>query len=196
LTGSEKENSSETSKCNVVQSVNNDNTVKLLMKKFVQFALLITIMMLLNIVGHMIGLLFVEEYNKYALSFHFWESLFLISVYSVFQIFVFPINKKYWEFIIPLFTLLVFAFILFSQDSDGFGGEIVHIVVSLGSKIVYILYFLVAYNAENESSRIFLVGLLHCFGYVIYLYVVFSSFKYVLKFLAKRYPFFSTSAQA
>lgn len=163
------------------------------MKKIVQFALLIAIMTLLNIVGHVIGLLFIEEYTKYALPFHFWESLFLISVYSVFQIFVFPINKKFGVFIIPTFTLLLFTFILFSRDTGGFGGEIVHTVVSLGSKIIYILYFLIAYSVDNESSRIIFIDLLHSFGYSIYLLVVFFSFKYVLKFLGKRYPFFASS---
>lgn len=140
-------------------------------------------MMLLNIVGHLIGLFFIDEYPKYVSSFHFWESLFLISMYSAFQTFVFQIDKKYSMFIIPIFTLLLFAFILFCSDNDGFGGEIVHTVVSLGSKIIYILYFLIAYNVDNESSRIIFVDLLQSFGYSIYLLVVLFSFKYVLKFL-------------
>lgn len=147
-------------------------------------------MMLLNIVGHISGLLFVDEYNNYVLSFHFWESLLLISLYSVIQIFVFPINKTNRVFVIPLFTLLLFSFIVFGNDSDGFGGEIVHNIVVLGSKIIYLIYFIIAYNIENESTRIFIVDLLQSVGYSIYLFAVFVLCKYLINKLGRKYPRF------
>jgi len=143
-------------------------------------------MMLLNLAGHMSGVLFVDEYSNFGLSFHFFESLLLISLYSIIQIFVFPINKKYRVFVIPLLTLLLFTFIVFSHDSDGFGGEIVHNIVALGSKIIYLIYFIIAYNIENESTRIIAVDLLQSVGYSMYLFAVFVLCKYLMKIPGKK----------
>jgi len=144
-------------------------------------------MMLLNLVGHMCGVLFIDEYNNYALPFHFFESLLLICLYSIIQVFVFPINKKNRVFVIPLFTLLLFTFIVFNHDPDGFGGEIIHNIVALGSKITYLVYFITAYIIENESTRIIVVDLLHSVGYSIYLFAVFVLCKYLMNIIEKKY---------
>ncbi|MDL2262897.1 hypothetical protein LJC11_05290 [Bacteroidales bacterium OttesenSCG-928-I21] len=160
------------------------------MKKFVQFALLIAFMMLLNLFGHLIGLLFIEKYAEHVLYFYFWDSLFFTSIYSVLQIFVFPINKKYRVFIIPIFTLLLVSFMIFN-DPTGFGNEIVHDIISLVSKIIYIIYFLIAYNIEDTSMRILFENLLYSLGYGLYLLMVFSSFKYIMKHFGNKFSLFA-----
>jgi hypothetical protein len=159
-------------------------------KKFVQFILLITFMMLLNLIGHLIGISFIEKYVEYKVEFHFFEMLFFTCIYAIFQIFVFPIHKKYRIFIIPVFTLILFSFILY-DDPTGFGDEIIHNITSWVSKIIHIIYFITAYNITNIETRIVCVSLLFSIGYSAYLLAVFSSFKCIMKCLGRKYPFFS-----
>ena len=146
--------------------------------------------MLINTIGHLIGVFFVDGYDKYDCGhFYFFESLFFIGIYSVFQIFVFPINKKYREYIIPIFTLLLFSYLSFSYDPDGFGGELVYMIATWVSKIIGLL-FLITSNITNDVIRINTVNILFSLGYSIYLLVVFSSFKYIIKYLGSKYSLF------
>ena len=153
----------------------------MLMKKSIQFGLLIIFMMLINLIGHLIGILFVGGYVKYEGHFHFFDMLILISIYSVFQIYIFPINKKYRVYIIPAFTLLLFLFLSYS-NTDGFGGEIVYMVATLISKIITLFYFISDYITD-DTIRINFVILLYSLGYSLYLLIVFLMFKSLLKYL-------------
>ena len=165
------------------------------MKKFVQFVSLIVFMMLLNLLAHLIGISFIDGYNKYCWGhFYFFESLFFISIYSVFQIFVFPINKKYRKYVIPIFTLLLFSYLSFSYDPDGFGGELVYMTATCVSKIIGLL-FLITSNITNDAIRINTVNILFSVGYSLYLLAVFSSFKYILKYLGSKYPLFGSASE-
>lgn len=150
------------------------------MKKFIQFILFITFMMLINLIGHLTGVLFIEEYSKWE-HFDFFYSLFFISIYSVFQIFVFSVNKKYKCFIIPIFTLLLFSFILY-DDPSGYGGEVIYITVTETSKIIQ-LFTHIGYSINDDLIRFNYMNLLHSLGYSVYLLIVFLSFKYILKHL-------------
>jgi hypothetical protein len=144
-------------------------------------------MMLLNLIGHLIGVLFIDEYVKYKKDFVFFDSLFLISIYSFFQVFVFPINKKYRVFIIPILTLLFFLPSVFDNDPTGLSGEFVYLIATTTSKVIDLFYY-ITYNIANNSIRIIFVDLLFSVGYSIYLLAVFSSFKYIVKCLSRKYP--------
>jgi hypothetical protein len=142
-------------------------------------------MMLLNLIGYLIGFSFIEGYNNYYWGHsYFFESLFLISIYSVFQIFIFPITKKYREFIIPIITLSLFSLILFSSDTSGYGFEIIDGIVSVSSKSI-VLFTFIADSIVSDKIRINFIKLLYSLGFSIYLQIVFSSFKYILTYLTK-----------
>jgi hypothetical protein len=162
------------------------------MKKIVQFILLIIFMMLINLIGHLIGILFIDGYSKFDRGhFYFFESLFFISIYSAFQIFVFPINKKYREYIIPICTLFSF-FILLYDSFNIYGSEFMSIIVFLISKIITLFSF-IGDDITNDSIRYNFINLLFSCGYSIYLLTVFSSFKYIMKYLGRKYSLFDTN---
>ncbi|MDR1005545.1 MAG: hypothetical protein LBL74_01590 [Bacteroidales bacterium] len=162
-------------------------------KKFIQFVLLIAFMMLLNLIGHLIGISFVKEYIEYGGKYYYpFRMLFLICIYSFFQIFVFPIHKKYRIFIIPIFILLLFSLMVF-DDPTGFGREIVNDTISLVSRIIYVIYYIIAYNITNLETRIIFLNLLYSVGYSLYLLGVFASFKYIMKYLGSKYSFFAVT---
>jgi hypothetical protein len=147
-------------------------------------------MMLLNLIVHLIGILFIEEYIKYESgSFHFFGALFFISIYAVFQVFVFPVHKKYRIYIIPVFVLLLALFILYN-DIDGYGSEILHSIVCVVSRIICLIFCFV-YDITNETTRYIISYLLHSLGYSLYLLAVFSLFKYIMKCISKKYSFFA-----
>lgn len=157
------------------------------MKKSVLFILLIIFMLLLNLIGYLIGILFIEGYNNYYWgNFYFFESLFLMSLYSFIQIFVFSISKKYREYVIPIITLFLFSFLLFINDEGGFGFEVVDSIVSIISKFI-VLFTFITDNIKTDTVRIFFVKLLYSLGYSLYLLMVFSTFKYIIQNLVHKF---------
>jgi hypothetical protein len=93
-------------------------------------------MMLLNFIGHLLGILFIEKYNKCEFgSFYFFGALFLISIYAVFQIFVFSVHKKYSVYIIPIITLVLISFLIYNDPLEH-GGEVLHTIVCVVSRII------------------------------------------------------------
>jgi hypothetical protein len=167
------------------------------MKKLVRFVLLINFMMLINLIVDLIGISFVKGYENYVWGhfyfFDFFYSLIFISIYSIFQIFVFPVHKKYCVYIIPVFTLFFVSFILYN-DTDGYGFELVNITVFLVSKITA-LFICIADTIENDTIRIVFLKFLYRFGYSFYLLAVFSSFKYIMKCISKKYSFFTLNSK-
>ena len=156
------------------------------MKKIIQFILLIVFMILLNLIGHLIGTLFIERYKYYWSDFYFFETLRFIGIFSFFQIFIFPINKKGCVYIIPIFTLLLFSLLVLSVE----GFELADICISLTSKIIVLLASIVD-NITNNTIRGYSLRLLYSLGYSIYLFVVFSSFKYIMQYLGSKYSLFA-----
>ncbi|MCL2131462.1 MAG: hypothetical protein FWH36_03260 [Lentimicrobiaceae bacterium] len=159
------------------------------MKKFVQFISLIIFMMLLNLVAHLIGVLFIDKYVEHERDFLFGEMLFFFCIYSFFQIFVFPINKKYRIYIIPAFTLLLASLMLF-RDTGGYGGEVLYLTTTLVSKILT-FFLLIGYEITDDKIRFIFMDLLFSVGYSLYLLGVFSSFKYIMKCLGRKYDLFA-----
>ena len=165
--------------------------ISLIVKKIIQFVLLIVYMMLINLIGHLIGHLigtsFIEGYNKYYWRhFYFVDTLRFISIYSFFQIFIFPINKKGCVYIIPILTLLLFSLLVLSVE----GFELADICASLTSKIIVLLTFIADY-ITNDIIRSSYIRLLYSLGYSIYLLIVFSSFKYIMQYLGSKYSLFA-----
>jgi hypothetical protein len=159
------------------------------MKKLVRFVLLIIFMMLINLIVDLIAISFVKGYENYVWGhFYFFDSLIFISMYSIFQIFVFPSNKKYREYIIPTCTLLLFSYLLFGDDPDGFGFEIAYIIGSLTSKIISLLSYVIVDYIANDSIRINIINILYSLGYSVYLLIAFSFFKNIMKRLESKFP--------
>ena len=155
------------------------------MKKYFQFIILVFFMMLINLLCHYIGEFFIEEYSNYLWGhFYFLDTLIIISIYSFFQIIIFPINKKYREFFIPLLNLLILSFFWFGDDFYGYGFEVAEGIASLTSKFVVLFSFIADY-IPNDMIRINFIKSLYSFGYSLYLLIIFLTFKYIIKYFTK-----------
>lgn len=151
------------------------------MKKSMQFLLLILFMLILNILGYIIGMLFIHDFSQYE-KFDFFPSLFFVTIFSFFQIFVFPIKKKYREYFIPICTLFLF---FLHDDTSGYGGEFVYMISTATSKIIAFLTFL-GTNIETDSIRYYFMNILHSIGFSCYLFIVFYVFKHFLNHFEKK----------
>ncbi|MGI6292096.1 MAG: hypothetical protein ACOXZH_06720 [Bacteroidales bacterium] len=156
------------------------------MKKSVQFVLLWFYMMLFYIIGHIIGVLFIEGYSAtYIGEIDFMGTLWIVAIISAIQIFVFTITKRFRELIIPIIVSVMNIFIL-SNDPTGYGFEFVEGLIIFTSKFLALLEFVI-YDDRITSDFVFDIywKLLFRFGLGIYLLIVFLSFKLLVVNLTK-----------
>jgi hypothetical protein len=150
------------------------------MKKSAQFVLLWFYMMLFYIIGHIIGVLFIEGYStrNYWGHLYFFDAVIMIGIMSSIQIFIFPITKRFREFIIPILVSIINIFIL-SDDPTGYGFEFVSGGIFLTSKFLVILEHLKRY-ITNDSFMAIYGMFIYRIGYSVYLLIIFYTFKYLL----------------
>lgn len=155
------------------------------MKKSVQFVLLWFYMMLFYIIGHIVGILFLEGYStrNYWGHLYFSDAAIMIGIVSSIQIFIFPITKRYREFVFPIIISLLNIWIL-SDDPTGYGFEFISGGIFMTSKFLVILEHLKRY-ITNDSFMAIYGMFIYRIGYSIYLLIIFSSFKYLLMKLTK-----------
>jgi len=150
-------------------------------KKSVQFVLLWFYMMLFYIIGHLIGVLFIEGYSAtYIGEIDFWGTSWIVGIISAIQIFAFPITKRFREFIIPIIVTIANIWFL-SNDPTGYGFEFVEGLILFTSKFLALLEFVIY---DDRIANDFVVAiywkLLFRFGLGIYLLIVFLSFKLLI----------------
>lgn len=151
-------------------------------KKIIQFASLTLYMSLLNILFHLIGFLFIDDYNHWYASKLRIENIIPIAIYAFLQTIVFPINKRYRIILVSWFYLTI-GLILTHNDATGMGSEIWSDMVTSISKCNHI--FLISF-LNNDFLR-------QCgFFFFFALYLLFTgySYKWFYKIISRQISFY------
>lgn len=169
-------------------------------RKIMQFFSLIVYVLILNSFFSAIGFLFIEHYSNHVDSQLDWNNLsaelVLCSIYAVFQIFVFPIDKKKGPFFMSWLNLTLAYVILNDCSGWDYGSDIWFSIVSLLSKFNHVLgvflHNLLQYNDNDFLHFLFFNN--YTFIFCIYLLIVGYSFKFIFnKFIwptaTKMFPF-------
>lgn len=151
-------------------------------EKIIQFVSFTLYVSLLNILFHLIGVLFVDDYYHWYASKLRIENIFPIAIYAFLQIIVFPINKRYRIILVSWFYLTI-GLILTHNDATGMGSEIWSDMVTSISKCNHI--FLISF-LNNDFLR-------QCgFFFLFALYLLFTgySYKWFYKIISRQISFY------
>jgi hypothetical protein len=152
-------------------------------QKLILFIELSITLALLNVLFHLFASFFVKDYMSYDLSGEsFLLSLLLVVFFSFFQCFFF--NKYTKGFLPPLCFALSFLLII-CFDESGYGSEFVFITVSVFSKPIYLLSFIIEKIPFNYL-RITVWSLTYSFGFGLYLFFNYCLVKCLI------YPFLAS----
>ena len=139
-------------------------------QKLILFIELSIIFTLLNVVVQLVAKCLVKDYMSYDLSGEsFLFSLLIVFLFSFFQCFIF---SKYLRGILPSLFFALFFLLLICFDESGYGSEFVFITVSVFSKPLYLLSFLID-KISSDYLRIIVWSVTFSFGFGLYLFSVY-----------------------
>lgn len=138
---------------------------------------LAVVLLLLNIVSHLFGLYFIKDYMSYELSGEsFLLSSLFVLLFSFFQCFFF---SKYLKGLIPSLILAILFLLIVCLDGSGYGPEFVFTVVSVFSKPIYLLSFLID-KIASDDLRVMVWNVTYSFGFGLYLFALYCLVKRII----------------
>lgn len=145
------------------------------MKRKLFFSIELAIMfVLLNVLAHIVGQYFIKDYVPCELSGgSFLSSLLFVLFFSFFQCFFF---SKYLKGLIPPLSLSILFFLIVCFDESGYGPEFVYVIVSVFSKPIYLLSFLID-KISYDNLRVIVWNVTYSFGFGLYLFSLYCLIK-------------------
>ena len=150
-------------------------------QKLILFIELSIMLSLINVVAQFVARYFVKDYMSYDLSGESFLSSFIIVLFiSFFQCFFFSKNLRG---VIPSLCLVLLFLCLICFDGSGYGSEVVFMTVSVFSRPLYLLSFLID-KISSDCLRIIVWSVTYSFGFGLYLFSIYCLVRCIV------FPFF------